>query len=226
MRLSRRSGRGLAAGAVAVLVFLGLVFLPGGTAGASTVAPRSLFHGCSDASYHGDPRLGPAVFSDEGLPGFELIGYHRTGNLTPAAFLAKYYDPTANSGAGGWIYPPDNGYVVRNGKPIEYQRTLSPGQDIDRYGSEYGSFLSPTGLFYWTRAIPPASLDSTPADGCNYHNYKVLKPFVVDSGPIAAWFAQPGGGIQYQLDASLVPGAPATINVMWLIDNGYLQRLT
>ena len=78
---------------------------------------------------------------------------------------------------------------------------------------------------YATRSIPPQSLDGNPPAGCNYHIYDVLKPFTVDSGPIAAWFAQPGGGWQYQLDPTLVPDAPANLNVMWLIDNGYLQRL-
>ena len=47
----------------------------------------------------------------------------------------------------------------------------------------------------------------------------------MDAGPIAPWFFQHGGGLQYQLDGALVPGAPARMNVMWLIDNGYLQRL-
>lgn len=44
-------------------------------------------------------------------------------------------------------------------------------------------------------------------------------------GPIAPWFDQPGLGWQYQLDGTLIPGAPAQINVGWLITNGYLQRL-
>jgi hypothetical protein len=51
-----------------------------------------------------------------------------------------------------------------------------------------------------------------------------LKPFDVDAGPIAAWFTQPGGGWQDQLVASLVP-RPPTVNVLWLVDHGYLQRL-
>jgi hypothetical protein len=54
----------------------------------------------------------------------------------------------------------------------------------------------------------------------------VLKPFQVDAGPIAAWFAQPGGGLQYQLDAALSPDAPAKINVLWLVDNRYLARIS
>lgn len=176
---------------------------------------------CSAAFYDGDNRLGPAQLPVLGLVGFEVFGYHRSGDLTDAQLLAQYY----NSAAGSWIYPPDNGYLVVDGKPIEYKTTLYPGEDIDRYGSEYGSFLAPTGLPYASRSIPPQSLDSVPAGPCNYHNYKVLKPFAVDAGPIAPWFGQPGLGLQYQLDASLIPGDPASFNVMWLVNNGYLGRL-
>jgi hypothetical protein len=53
----------------------------------------------------------------------------------------------------------------------------------------------------------------------------VLESFAVDTGPIAPWFAQPGGGRQFQLVASLVPGAPTPLNVMWLVNNGFLERL-
>ncbi|MEU3462721.1 TNT domain-containing protein [Streptomyces sp. NPDC006733] len=175
---------------------------------------------CSATFYQGDPRLGPEVLPTRGAVGRELAGYHRTGKLSAPAFLARY-----NTGTG-WIYPPQNGYVIGpDGRPVEWQQTLRPGQDIDRFGSEYGSFLAPEGLPYANRSIPPQSLDGVPAAGCNYHDYRVLKAFAVDAGPIAPWFAQPGYGLQYQLDAALVPGAPATINVMWLVANGYLQRL-
>ena len=176
---------------------------------------------CSATFFDGDKRLGPEELPLVGPVGVQLVGYLRTGLETPAQFLAQYYDPAA----GSWRYPPDNGYVIGpDGQPIEHQTVLYPGQNIDRYGSEYGSFLAPQGTPYAERAIPPQSLDGTPAAGCNYHTYRVLRPFTVDSGPIAAWFAQPGGGAQYQLDASLVPGAPTALNVLWLVDNGYLAR--
>jgi hypothetical protein len=176
---------------------------------------------CSADFYEGDSRLGPADLPNIGSVGFELLGYHRTGDLSEQNFLSTYWNPTTSS----WIYPPDNGYLVIAGKPIEYTQTLGAGTDIDRFGSEYGGFLAPAGSPYWTRSIPPASLDSTPAAGCNYHDYQVAKPFTVDAGPIAPWFGQPGLGLQYQLDGTLIPGAPASINVMWLVNNGYLTRL-
>lgn len=192
----------------------------------STYNQANALDECSAAFFDGDPRLGPAGLPVLGIVGVELIGYRRTGNLSPAAFLAQYYNPTANGGAGGWIYPPDNGYVIGpNGQPVEWQETLRVGQRIDRYGSEFGSFLAPAGSLYAERSIPPQSLDSTPPAPCNYHDYQVLKDFAVDAGPVAPWFAQPGYGLQYQLNASLIPGAPASVNVMWLIDNGYLARI-
>jgi hypothetical protein len=184
------------------------------------------FDQCSADFFNGDRRLGPATLPVFGRVGLETIGYQRTGGLPDAAFLAEYYDPTANGGQGGWIYPPANGYLIGpNGQPIETTLTLFPNQDIDRFGSEYGSFLAPEYLPYAMRAIPPQNLDGDPAAACNYHDYRVLKPFAVDAGPIAAWFGQPGGGLQYQLDSALLPGAPSRLSVRWLVDNGYLERI-
>ncbi|MFI6444019.1 TNT domain-containing protein [Kitasatospora sp. NPDC050543] len=177
---------------------------------------------CSEADWHGDARLGPERLPVVGRVGQQLIDYQRTGGRPEQEFLAAFYD----SSAGSWKYPPADGYVILNGKPIKVVQTLKPGLDIDRYGSEFGSFLAPEGLAYAKRSIPPQSLDNLAAPGgCNYHDYKVLKPFKVQAGPIAPWFNQPGWGWQYQLDATLVPGAPARINVGWLVTNGYLERL-
>jgi hypothetical protein len=166
--------------------------------------------------------LGPEKLPVAGDVGFELFGYHRTGYLGEQKFLDTYYDSTAR----GWRYPPQNGYVLTpDGQPVEFQLPLLIGQRIDRFGSEYGSFLAPKGLPYAARSIPPQSLTSVPAATCNYHVYQVLRSFSVDAGPIAPWFAQTGGGLQYQLDATLVPGSPPALTVLWLVSNGYLERL-
>lgn len=195
--------------------------------GAAIAAAASLTDSCSSDYFDSDPRLGPNTLPDVGPVGTELVGYRRTGGLSPSEFLATYYNPAGNGGSGGWIYPPSNGYVILpGGQPLEFHLTLPAGLDMDRFGSEYGSFLAPEGLPYAMRAIPPQSLDSNPAASCNYHDYRVLKPFTVDAGPIAAWFAQPGGGLQYQLDSTLLPGAPSQLNVMWLVNNGYLARIS
>lgn len=196
-----------------------LLVLAGASPALAAHTPRDE---CSATFFHGDPRLGPQDLPTAGTIGRQLRRYHRTGRLSEPAFFATYYDAAASS----WKYPPQNGYVIGpDGKAIEWHKTLRAGLRIDRYGSEYGSFLAPEGLPYASRSIPPQSLDSTPPAPCNYHDYRVVKAFKVDAGPIAPWFAQPGGGLQYQLDGSLVPGSPAALNVMWLIANGYLSRV-
>ncbi|KOX24400.1 hypothetical protein ADK67_19095 [Saccharothrix sp. NRRL B-16348] len=177
---------------------------------------------CSAELYHGDRRLGPERLPVAGEVGRQLVGYSRTGDLSEETFLDTYYDDEA----GSWRYPPADGYQLDgSGAPVKWQETLDEGERIDRYGSEYGAFLAPEGLPYTTRSIPPQNLVGTPAEQCNYHVYLVIRDFDVDAGPIASWFAQSGGGVQYQLRGALVPGAPERLNVMWLLDNDYLQRL-
>jgi hypothetical protein len=202
-----------------------VIFGTTGVASATSARPAAAVAGpssyvCSAAYYDGNSLLGPQDLPVLGPVGRQLYGYQRTGDQSPAAFLAGFRN------ASGWIYPPDNGYLIApDGSPVEWTATLYPGQDIDRYGSVYGAFLAPAGTPYAERSIPPASLDSTPAATCNYNDYEVLRPFAVDAGPIASWFDQPGGGLQYQLDGTLVSGAPAQLNVLWLLDNGYLRQI-
>ncbi|MFJ9519798.1 TNT domain-containing protein [Kitasatospora sp. NPDC101801] len=214
-----RIRQALAAIGMTATLLAGTVLVDTATAAPAAVGAYSAE--CSTEDFHGDKRLGPEQLPRTGPVGRQLWGYSRTGTLTEQAFLDTYYDATASS----WRYPPADGYVTApDGTPLEIQQTLGAGQRIDRYGSEYGSYLAPEGLPYATRAIPPQSLDSDPAAPCNYHVYQVTKPFTVDAGPIAPWFGQPGYGWQFQLDARHVPGAPARLNVLWLIDNGYLAR--
>jgi hypothetical protein len=184
-------------------------------------APSSLTE-CSAELYAGDARLGPAELPRLGDVGVQLLGYSRTGHRPVDVFLDRYYDAQA----GSWRYPPDDGYAIGpDGEPVKWRQPLSPGRLIDRYGSEYGGFLAPAGLPYTTRSIPPSNLVGTPAAGCNYYRYEVLRPFAVWAGPIAPWFFQTGGGLQFQLSGAFVPGAPERLNVRWLLDNGYLGRV-
>ncbi|QQQ73640.1 TNT domain-containing protein [Saccharothrix sp. 6-C] len=177
---------------------------------------------CSEELYHGDRRLGPERLPVVGEVARQLAGYSRTGDLSEEEFLDTYYDDAT----GSWRYPPEDGYEVGpDGLPIKWQETLDEGEWIDRYGSEYGGFLAPDGLPYTARSIPPQSLVGVPAAACNYHIYVVLRDFTVDAGPIAPWFAQSGGGLQYQLRGELVPDAPERLNVKWLLEHGYLRSL-
>lgn len=203
----------------AAVAALGFVAAAPATADAS---PGSSDVSCSDAFYQHDPRLGPLDLPSSGPVGNELAGYQRTGYLTTTQFLDDYYNPAT----GGYIYPREDGYALDlNGKPIKSTIQLVPGQDIDRYGSEAGGFLAPEGTPYAQRALPPQSLDNTASASCNYHDYRVLKAFNVTAGPIAPWFAQSGGGLQFQLDASQISGAPSPLNVLWLVQHGYLQPM-
>ncbi|MCD5315858.1 TNT domain-containing protein [Kineosporia babensis] len=190
---------------------------------ATTQVARVAVTTCSADFSEGDSRLGPKTLPNSGTVGWELKGYKRTGSLATAEFLAKYYDSTAKS----WIYPPQNGYQLReDGTPITWRKKLKVGRELDRFGSEYGGFLSPAGTPYAERAIPPSNLAGTPAEACNYKRYRVVKEFDVSAGPIASWFEQRGDGWQYQLTGAYVSGAPGLLNVLWLVENGYLERVT
>jgi len=213
-RLTRHTATAVAAASLALATAL-----TGATP--AQAAPTGLTE-CSAEHHRGDRRLGPERLPVLGPVGLQLVGYSRTGHRSEEQFLATYYDQAGNT----WRYPPKDGYLLTpSGDPVKWQQDLRTGQRIDRYGSEYGAFLAPAGLPYTTRSIPPQNLVSTLAAGCNYHVYLVTRPFRVDAGPIAPWFHQLGGGLQYQLRGDLVPGAPERLNVLWLLDNGYLQRL-
>jgi len=163
----------------------------------------------------GDARLGPRILPTGIILGDLVDTYKRFGNLCPGQFLAKWY----NSTAGSYIYPPQDGFQLNtNNSPIEGNITLPIGFQIDRFGSEFGTFTSPKGAPYMQRALPPSNLDtpqSSPLYPYNYHVYKVTKPFEVTSGPIAGWFEQPGQGVQYEMSS----------NVMTLVTGGFLSRV-
>ncbi|KAJ4300570.1 hypothetical protein N0V88_003249 [Collariella sp. IMI 366227] len=176
----------------------------------------------------GDSRLGPTrlpLFSDD-LPiapvlAAALFGYDRFGGLCPGEFVKRWFNTTS----GWWDYPPQNGFTLVNAeggeqvqvgkRPIQGNVTLATDTLIDRFGSEYGTFVSPAGATYAQRALPPSNLVGNEVGyPYNYHVYSVVKPLVVLTGPIAPWFGQQGAGVQYMLYK----------NVMTLISEGYLRR--
>jgi hypothetical protein len=77
------------------------------------------------------------------------------------------------------------------------RKFLMPGETIDRYGFGGGKFVSPTGTPFEIRALRPGT-ESLP-----YNNYRVAKPFEVNSGAVAPAFNQPGLGTQYELPISI-----------------------
>jgi len=154
----------------------------------------------------GDWRLGPVQLPTKLPLDGVLEIYHRLSGLCPAAFLAKFWNSTdPDTTKQGWIYPPQGGFSVDTaGEPIQGDYTLQPGTLIDRFGSEWGKYVSPAAAPYMQRALPPSNLN-TPLDDPrfpnSYHVYRVMEPLVVMSGPIAPWFGQPGQGVQYELTA-------------------------
>jgi hypothetical protein len=189
----------------------------GGTGTADVPAPCTGVHG-------GDPRLGPAHLAEpwQRPLGPLLAGWDRTGGTAPEVFLDKFWEND------GWKYPPNDGFAEVNGAPDKQRERLRRGERLDRFGSEYGRFLAPAGAPYALRSLPPQSLTTREAaHPCNYHVYRVTRPFTVWQGGIAPWFGQPGGGEQILLDPELLPAAQRPgegewLHVKWLVDHGYL----
>ncbi|MFG1796754.1 TNT domain-containing protein [Nocardia sp. NPDC049149] len=163
------------------------------------------------------PYLGPDPLPRTPPVGPLLIGYQRFESLSAEDFVAKYRN------GSGWIYPPADGFLMLGGHAIRYAQALWPGQRIDRFGFPGGRFLAPAGDRFAARALPPQNLNTPQGTSqSNYHLYCVLKPFMVDAGPIAPWFEQPGGGTQFMLQATYLPDAGSALSVTWLLQNGYL----
>jgi RHS repeat-associated protein len=94
---------------------------------------------------------------------------------------------------GNREWPPNRGFKE---EPVDF--TLLPGSKIDRYGSPYGTFTSPTGTSYRARAPKPGT-DLKP-----YSVYEVNKPLTVKVGEAAPWFGYEGNGIQYELPERVI----------------------
>ncbi|MEV3870773.1 TNT domain-containing protein [Streptomyces sp. NPDC049906] len=195
---------------------------PAGASARTAPAPAP----CSGA-HEGDPRLGSAHLpAKRDRPvGPLLKGWQRTGHLGSRDFLEKYWEGPADT--GGWKYPPHDGFAEVNGQLDKEPAKLRKGSRLDRFGSEYGSYLAPAGDAYAKRALPPQSLNTRDANvPCDYRVYRVTKPFWVWQGRIAPWFEQPGGGRQIKLDpVFLDPGQGQRLNVKWLLDHGFLARV-
>ena len=83
------------------------------------------------------------------------------------------------------FYPDNAGFADATERTF-----LMPGQTIDRYGgSGYSRFFSPQGTPAWARSLPPGTAAQP------LRTFKVVKPFEVQSGKVASWFNQPGGGL-------------------------------
>jgi filamentous hemagglutinin family protein len=106
--------------------------------------------------------------------------------------------------AGKYVYPGADGF-----KGKSQPKTLEVGTVIDRFGGDTGTFFAPVGTPLKQRAMAPG------AENDQLTKYKILRPLSVDSGAIAPWFDQPGGGTQYK----------ASLTAKQLIDQGYIKAV-
>ncbi|KAK7413364.1 hypothetical protein QQX98_007741 [Neonectria punicea] len=162
-----------------------------------------------------DSRLGPKVLPRKLPLGTLIADYDRFEGLTPGEFLKQWTDAK-----GDYVYPPQNGFQLdQHGNAINGTMILQTGTFVDRFGSEYGSFVSAAAAPYSQRALPPSNLDTNPSSPdfpYSYHVYQVIKPLAVVGGPIAPWFGQPGLGAQFYTGE--------VGNIMALIEKGFLKR--
>lgn len=100
-------------------------------------------------------------------------------------------------------YQPENGGAM--GEWITEMST--PGQMMDRFGNEFGTYASPAGTPFEMRSLPAST------DLSIKIKFEVLKPFPVQKSFIAPAHYFPGGGIQYKL-----PVSP-----YYLEQNGYIK---
>ena len=89
-------------------------------------------------------------------------------------------------------YPSNNGAITGTEEMI----MLMPGDKIDRYGGEGGTFFGKEGTPLEMRALPPN------ANTSQYRVYEVLKSFEVEKAVIKPAFGKIGLGIQYHSSMS------------------------
>lgn len=151
-------------------------------------------------------------------------------DLTPTIKIPK--DIQINSGGinpdgtvklrpDGKIDWPDNDGFIGTPGTI----TLEPGTRIDRFGDNYGTFVSPEGIPYKNRALAPETYKK------QYTAYDVVQPLENTlSGPIASHFNEPGGGLQFKLpnniEALLKDGKIKIRNYFEIVGKGFTQTGT
>ncbi|MBI3348945.1 MAG: TNT domain-containing protein [Burkholderiales bacterium] len=149
----------------------------------------------------------------------------------PDTSKAKYRPDSAYKKPNGdWDWPPNDGF-----DGARTPARLPKGTEIDRFGGEGGSFVSPSNTPFEQRALAPTSLKEP------YFQYEVTRPLPVETGKIAPAFDQPGGGIQHVIDWQTIAqsnnttvsairgyqGTQGSGGIAWLAEQGgYLTRLT
>lgn len=132
-------------------------------------------------------------------------GENRPSDQLWAEYEDVYRNPQYyNSADGNIIWPEDNGFYG-----VSFDYTLIPYTYIDRYGSDYGTFVSLVGHPYEDYSLSP---------GSEYKNYSVFivrKPIEAKAGAVYPWFDQPGMATQVVLP----------MPVKDLLAHGFLERI-
>ncbi|EEA26181.1 conserved hypothetical protein [Talaromyces marneffei ATCC 18224] len=154
-------------------------------------------------------RLGPTALPSDVLINSMLENYHQLGRECPQGYFDTFVNYT-----GANTYPPQQGFrLYPNGTQIFSRTTIYNNTLIDRFGGYNSTYVSPVDTPYEQRSIPPSNLVRRGENASIYYRFLTLRDIEVESGAIAPWYGQPGGGIQYIL--------PDTTGV--LVGNGWLQ---
>ena len=116
-----------------------------------------------------------------------------TRAATIRANVAESAAARSSSGFDQYVareWPPNMGALGE-----EVPVVLQPGTIVDRFGSPRGSFLSPEGTSYGSRALKPGTLNQP------YTVYAVETPIPVQQATIRPWFGEQGMGTQFRLDS-------------------------
>ncbi|RAK96367.1 TNT domain-containing protein [Aspergillus ibericus CBS 121593] len=170
---------------------------------------------CTDPCLGITPENGTNIYCDYCICNNRLLGqvnFNATGNWTelfedyvpldsqcPQDWLCTWANWTQTGFNSTVLYPPNDGFkgCPKAGSP-------SVGDFVDRFGSEYGSYLAPAGVPFAARSIPPGNLNKF--DGSTQYNYwkfEVMAEFDALEGDILPWFGQPGGGKQWYVKSGL-----------------------
>ena len=96
---------------------------------------------------------------------------------------------------------------------------LRPGDVVDRFGPESGTFLYPDGTPLERRALPPTAFEA------GYFRYTVTGDIPVQAGVAGPAFEQPGGTAMFKLDPSALAAPPPLMTVRWLVHEGLLRPI-
>jgi hypothetical protein len=131
--------------------------------------------------------------------------------------------PEFTKADGSLLYPDDRlpGNVYAIPGTVVPDAHLPAGTVIDRFGYPGGGYLSPDGVPFAERALPPESALKP------YFRYVVEDPTMlppgwhVEESKAASWFHQSGGGTQYRI----IDEFGDTANVNELVKWGFLRRI-